>query len=381
MEFEEFKELQRKLNEAETEMQLTPEKLKESQNVQVFSRFVDGDARRPPYLWNMERTEALLAVLNTLNLLYNDLNKLIVQYEVNEESKKEEMKLIQQVHPLGLIKNPGALTFHKSSSPTSRSDCIYFVDQSPWMTAGFKVPEPIIYHLNLSTGFFQPWLEGLPSVDKMEIMDDTLYALCPGKIYRISINNRKLISTWNTKKASKRGTGLHLDSKLKRLYFTLDYDHYIYVYHSETGEEITEYGGPCPCVKEKEREECDAPNGKFFNPQMIAGDERSLYICDQANHCVQVIGKENGRFICLFKKKFFHHPRSIALYDNNDVYVADYQRLYLFTKDGTFIREVKPIVLQQDNCGFCVVGNRVYIPYEDRYRKEPRPRIEVWEFE
>jgi len=110
---------------------------------------------------------------------------------------------------------------------------------------------------------------------------------------------------------------------------------------------------------------------------MITGDEISLYVCDQANHRVQVISKEDGRFIYLFKQRFFH-PLSIALYENKDVYVADYESLYLFTKDGTLICKVKPIVLQQRNCGFCVVGNRVYIPYEDRY---PAPRIEVWGFE
>ena len=76
----------------------------------------------------------------------------------------------------------------------------------------------------------------------------------------------------------------------------------------KNGKEIKKFGS----------KESSSKNGEFNDPAGLTVNEKYLYVCDWGNDRVQVLDKENGKFICEWKggQRKIKYPMSILLYEN-----------------------------------------------------------------
>jgi len=88
-----------------------------------------------------------------------------------------------------------------------------------------------------------------------------------------------------------------------------------------------------------EKKKASEKNGEFNQPAGITVNTNSLYICDSTNNRIQVIDKENGKFIHLWDhgEISIYDPRSILL-NEELLYVGDNGGIQVFTKWGQFIQ-------------------------------------------
>jgi len=122
--------------------------------------------------------------------------------------------------------------------------------------------------------------------------------------------------------------------------------------------------------------------GLFITPAGLALDDNYLYVADSGNHRVQVLDKENGKFIYQWGIKGsknegeFSYPEGLHLDLDNFLYVSDWYRIQVFTKQGHFIQYIGKGIDEWGSAsgefdfpkGIYVINHKVYIADEENHR-------------
>jgi len=128
-------------------------------------------------------------------------------------------------------------------------------------------------------------------------------------------------------------------------------------------------------IKKFGSKESSSKNGEFNCPEGLTVNQKYLYVCDLCNHRVQVLDKENGKFICEWKdgQRKIKDPMSILLHENL-FYFGDCYGIQVFTKEGKCIQSFGSPGSGKKECdevtGICIVDDKLYIV--------DNPRIQVW---
>jgi len=166
---------------------------------------------------------------------------------------------------------------------------------------------------------------------------------------------------------------LIVDEKENIIYFTVEFHaHYIYSFDKKKGEIIKKFGSQHWSKKE----------GEFWNPAGITINEQYLYVCDRSNQRVQMLNKENGTYISLWKmgERVFTSPQSILLYENF-LYIGDWYGIQVFTKEQKNRKCIQVIGnsafgsskgMFRVVTSFCIVNDKLYIVDTDNQR------VQVW---
>jgi len=125
-------------------------------------------------------------------------------------------------------------------------------------------------------------------------------------------------------------------------------------------------------------------NGEFNHPKGITVDNKYIYICDKANHRIQILVKDNGNFVSKWGNEkrstehgLFAFPFSIY-YDLPEdlVYIGDLSSVQSFRKDGSCIQRLgdKEHGIKMNQFimvfGICVMDDRLYISDNDNKRTQ-----------
>jgi len=149
----------------------------------------------------------------------------------------------------------------------------------------------------------------------------------------------------------------------EKIYFTLFDSHHIYISTLE-GKEIKTFGKKFTTYKGGQGE------GEFNRPYGLTVDEKSLYICDQGNHRIKVLQRENGIFISQWGVKGRQDgqlfcPRDIYICDDL-FYVSDLQRVQVFTIEGIFVQVIGTRKKGESGeilspYGLCLMQKKLYV--------------------
>jgi len=246
-------------------------------------------------------TNSVLKILNDLNFLYCDLNKLVAEYE--------------SVPWLGITVQEVKIG---TESWTTTEDQKYFYIHA--YDGNYWISRYTLDSLELVDKFSVSYYGG------MDISDNELYVSDRNVLKVFNINTNTIIRQWNTPGGS-NAIKLHNEN----LYYTTYNIIYIYTL---TGTLIKQFGRK------------GNNNGEFMGPSGIDLDHKFIYITDCYNHRVQVFhlekcnyshqwgsyGYENGKFIS---------PTTIRLYEGV-CYIGELTSIQVFTKDGEFIKRFTP---------------------------------------
>jgi len=287
---------------------------------------------------------SVLEVLNGLELLYNDLNNLIVDY-----SEEKQIK--------------GAHLFEWNCPYTENFlQTIVHDDQYLYINCAHQ-REIYCYSLDgklINSLNYYAWA--------MEIVNNNqLYLMNISQFFIVDLKINSVIQSWDLPKENNESVGgLDLKVDKEQIYFTLQKFHYVYLFNIN-GKEIKKFG-----KKEKSKE-----NGEFNDPAGITVNEKYLYVCDYSNHRVQILDKENGNFIDQWKcgQRFFNCPQSILLYEYL-FYVGDENGIQVFTKDSRCIQLIGNSGSGEGEfgrvTGLCFVHDKLYIV------DQVNNRMQVW---
>jgi len=142
-----------------------------------------------------------------------------------------------------------------------------------------------------------------------------------------------------SKKPKLQQGGKEEEEEIVNLYFTFYQSHYIWKYR-ENGTEEKKHGGQHRPGSFRD----DPPWGSFFNPRGLAVDDNYLYICDRGNSRIQVLDKETGSFIRLWKFTYVR-PYDILLRDDL-LYVSVTSgggEVRVFTLTGTLVQTIEQV--------------------------------------
>jgi len=254
----------------------------------------------------MEREKDLISVLNNLNLLYNELNRIVVQYEMPIDFKYLSEWQLQKGKDHTLLRVVTDNQFLYINCCKHSEIYRYSFD--------FKL---VTSHSRLAHEAYA-----------MELINNQIYILNDVKFFLLDIKTNSIVMTWPLPK-EKEGPvgGLNLKIDQDKIYFTPSQEfspHHIYLYNIKTGKEIRKFG-----TREKGEKEAE-----FKDPAGVTVNKHYLYICDKNNHRLQILDKLNGTFIYQWKMGFrlISFPRCILLIENL-LYIGDDLGIQVFTKD------------------------------------------------
>jgi len=254
----------------------------------------------------MLRQKEVLKILDGLEVLYSDLNHLIVGYTLPisgnficewqcKNGKKHNLRGITSSNKYIYI---NCSQHHEIYCYTFAGELVSLIQSSAYA---------------------------------IEIVNFQFYLLTDKTFFLKNLETNATIRNWHLPREARGyvgGNSLKVDEKEKIYWTPQHYAHYVYLY-SVNGEEITKFGDKAFSQKV----------GKFDCPWGVTVNEKNLYVCDCYNHRIQVIDKENGTFICQWKGKerLLKYPRAILLYDNL-LYVGDLNGIQVYTKDSECIQ-------------------------------------------
>jgi len=286
----------------------------------------------------MDRDKELLNILNGLDFFYIDLNRLIADYD--------------------RIIYPTKFQFHIPVHGTHNLKNVTHDNKSLYINCTLH---DFVYQYSLDGKFIKrsPNLGSLRSID---IVNNELYLLHYKEFRVVDLLAYSVILQWSLPKESNTNViGYRLKAEQEKIYFTYAYDfHYVYHYY-KNGKEIKKYGK----LNESNRD------GEFNSPAEIGIDEKYLYICDKENDRVQVIDKENGKFIRNFitNQQPLQCPQSILLYDSV-IYVGDFRGIQIFSREENICIQ---ILNEKFDCNsLSLFENKLYAVDGDN------TRIQVW---
>jgi len=274
-------------------------------------------------------------ILNEMEILYPDLNRLIVQYDTRLLDGKymfEWQCPERDDHMLQRIVHDNQYLYINCRN-TSK---IYL----------YSFDGKLIGNLNYAANC-------------MEIINDQMYLMDYKNFWIIDLKTNARIQEWNLpqeKDGCVGGWFLKVDQENYIYFSPCQCSNYLYFYN-KNGKEIKKFGTKGSSSKP----------GEFDLPRGITVNNKYLYVCDYWNHRVQVLDKENGNFISLWKtgERVFSYPQPILL-DDNMLYVGDQNGIQVFTKE-----EYKCVQLLGDHgCrkgefnmtrSLCIVNGTLYI--------------------
>jgi len=272
------------------------------------------------------RQKSLLKLLDDLELLYTDLNSLIIGYDTVHWEGKQVQEIKIDSEPWKMVTDQKHLYICTMNIERYTVDSLKLVD-------------------NFTLGA-QPYA--------IDLSGNELYVYERGAQVKVfNILTKEIIRQW---KPTGHSTAIKLNDG--NLYFANYFDHDIIVYNL-SGDLIKQFGklGSGPS-------EFDAPVGMDIDDQFI-------YITEYGNHRVQIFhlvsctyshqwgrqGDANGEFTC---------PYEIRLHEGL-CYVGDAHGVQVITKDGQFLFRFgkstsgSEIGEFRDIRGILVIGNQLYV--------------------
>jgi len=259
------------------------------------------------------RGNALMEAFNDFKIFYNDLNRLIMEYEAPNFWENTASASWAQTH------SPGSLLYFQQYLYICRSNLI--------LTCS---PDGKIIQEKKDSPFKDPF--GIDIDEKNSILyiaDQT----------HVTTTNLKLelIFAWKLPEVSDlRFRGLKFDENL--LYLTIDGIHQVFVCNSQNGKLLRTFGYVNHGLG----------HDSFYFPRGLTVDNKYCYICDCANFRVQILTKENGSYFSKWGNEIkgteqgqFDHPHSIYNHLEEDIiYVGDNCSVQLFKKNGVCIQRL-----------------------------------------
>jgi len=291
----------------------------------------------------MERKNELMKILNDLEVLLIDLTRLVIEYDTIE---KFNAKYI----------------FHWKCQERCWLQRIAYNDQYLYVNC---TQHDEIYRYSLDGKL----IDSLSyQAHHMEIINNQFYLLNNFQFFIIDIKTITMIQSWNLPKEKDKSVGgWYGKFEQEKIYFTpYRITHYVYLFNKD-GKKIQLFGSKEPSLIV----------GQFNTPYGITVNERYLYVCDCFNHRVQVLDRENGKFILLLKdeQKNFHNPQMILL-DEELVYIGDNNGIQVWTKESKCIQRIGCSRGNEGEFrlvrGFCIVNDKIYIV------DHGNSRIQVW---
>jgi len=291
-----------------------------------------GTPRDSPYN-RIPRENILLKILNELEILYNDLNGLILQYDAMSEWVTEAETIWHpKSYPHGLLHfeqhlyvctfSKGILVFNENGEIINKNSSLTY-----------------------------------PSGIDTEIKNSLLHIYIADRTH-VNLLNLKLecLSSWKfpTLPSFAGFRGLKVDGH--SLYLTIQGQDQVFVCNSQDGKILNQFGN------------------QLKGPLGVTVDNKYIYICDRFNHRVQILTKETGIYFSQWGEEKgtgqgqFYLPRSIYYQILDDViYVGDWMSVQIFRKDGVCIQRLGEAtsgsqINQFDAVhGICVMNDRLYI--------------------
>jgi len=123
--------------------------------------------------------------------------------------------------------------------------------------------------------------------------------------------------------------------------------------------------------------------GSFHYPEGLTLNQQYLYVCDNDNHRIQILTKQDGTFHQKWgsdgwpknEQGSFCYPLSIYLNKLEELfYIGDYHCIQLFTKDGICLQRINEDAygdatnLSNAIYGICIMDDRLYVSDVDNKR-------------
>jgi len=207
----------------------------------------------------VNRQQSLLKIFDSLDIFYNDLNRLIIEYDtVNQWEQTAFLSLKQTGHTNGILNYQQHLYL-----------CTYDSKLLHLTTDGKIIKE--------TSSFTKPC--------GIAMDENKLLSIADNSIVTILNLNFDILSSWKLPANSLYSfRGLKIDKKI--LYLTMYGFHQIFLCNKADGEILQKWGTPKGGSKQEE----------FNQPRGLTVNKEYIYICDYSNHRIQILKKENGKF-------------------------------------------------------------------------------------
>jgi len=284
----------------------------------------------------VSRGKALQELLDELELLYIDLNCLVIEYESLKQWNKTPFKsVLQQGIPTGI---------------TCTKQQLYTCNYTPDLLLTYTIKNNDKMYENTTFIF--------PCGIDIDIEKEILYIADKKNLTQLNLKLDRITSMELPVMTPKSSyfRGLKVDDGI--LYLTMQNINEIYLCSSQDGKILrqwgTDYGGSNP--------------EEFREPRGITTNLTSVFICDQENHRIQILKKENGNFLYQLgngqyssQHGSFRYPRSIFYHREEEIlYAGDYYTIQLFNlRDSVCIQRLNG---EYGNIfGLCVCDDRLYV--------------------
>jgi len=248
----------------------------------------------------MQRETALSDLFQNLNLLYNDLNRLILQYEKELEWETIASEIWSMTgYPRGLVHDQ----YH-----------LYVDERDPNNVLTYNTKGEIIKKISSVKN---------PYGIEIDKKNSLLFVADQTHVTILDLN-LDIVKWWDLPKDTYSFRGLKVDGNI--LYVTIDENHEIYLCNCKTGEVLQKFGKALASSKE----------GEFNNPRSMWLNEKYLYICDCYNHRAQILIKSNGIYFSKYGRgtrgrELGELDQPISIYCYSDIfYIGDSYSVQLF---------------------------------------------------
>jgi len=218
----------------------------------------------------MEREKNLLKLLNSLDILLNDLNRLIVQYNAIIEWETTASTMFKMIN-------------HEHYGIFGYQEHLYLCTIIANLIIKYNLQGEIIEENNSFKG---------PTVMDIDIKKNLFYIVGSTHVILVSLQNQKELSSWLLPAIPPQiFRALKVEENI--VYLTLYGLHQIFVCASNDGKLLNKFG----------KEPTSSEPGAFFLPLGLTVVQNILYICDRENHRIQLLTKDKGEFISLWGTK------------------------------------------------------------------------------
>jgi len=284
----------------------------------------------------MTRDKLLIQLFDNLQILYSDVNRLIIEYQ---NTKKWEMTAYtswkQKGRPTGIFP----------------SKHLWVCDHTADLVFNYS-KHGKIKKQNSSLKF--------PYGIEMDEKHSLLYI---ANKTHVTVFNLKLekISSWSLPSTNSYRRGIKLEDSI--LYITIEDINQIFLCQTSNGEIIKTFGDSGGSGPEQ-----------FLCPLGLTLNNKYLYVCDNQNNRIQIVLKENGKNYSKWgsgnakrKKGEFYYPKSIYYYCGDELfYIGDDCSVQLFEKNGVCIQRLgdnhgDKMTQFCEVFGICIMDEHLYI--------------------
>jgi len=253
----------------------------------------------------MSRAKALLVLLNNLQILYNDLNGLVVAYEKSRQWETiASSRWKSQNDPAGLI---------------SDQQHLWVCDETANVVLKYNSNGEIVKR---SAALKVPF-----GID-MEEKEGRLYVADKTHITILNFNLEICTSWMIPIQIPLYSDRRRLKVNNNVLYLTIQNSHHVYLCKKTDGQLLNTFGTS------------GSKDGQFESPSGITVNNQYLYVCDKNNHRVQLLTKDEGVYCTKWgigkegtTQGEFSCPNSIYYsFEEKIVYIGDNYSVQLFEK-------------------------------------------------